>query len=342
MNANDGRIALPSAGTLTTLEIAAQLIKSGTYLSVAGDERVLRSLPKGNWIGGTIPYFMGQAGGVTSREQVFVTPIPVFAAKPDIRFYDMTNIASVCSDAPENGFTLIIIPAFSDLHSKFAREAPEFPEMFMKPLVGWVAGIHLDDLGRAAPAVVNGRTQECDGARAIAVHIPLPDQLHARIDIVNLFRQGTGDSIRFPETGFSASNCLINGQPTNFAEYLLARKIDTRQPLVANYSGAMINVSFKGIDSEHGRVDFYAPVFQDTEYKLALPVDDYVRTFEQAMPEAKSSLAFCCNCILNYLYSGLEGKKTGGMVGPITFGEVAYQLVNQTLVYCSIEGTDRG
>jgi hypothetical protein len=171
--------------------------------------------------------------------------------------------------------------------------------------------------------------------------VPLPDQLRARIDIVNVFRPGAGDSIRFPATGFSAGECLINGRPENFAEYLLKREIDTRLPLVANYSGAMINVSMKAIDRDERRVDFYAPVFQDTEYKLALPVDDYVRAFEQAMPEANPSLAFCCNCILNYLYSGLEGKKTGGMVGPITFGEIAYQLVNQTLVYCGIERADR-
>jgi len=40
---------------------------------------------------------------------------------------------------------------------------------------------------------------------------------------------------------------------------------------------------------------------------------------------------------LNYLYSGLEGKKTGNVTGPITFGEVAYQLLNQTMVYMTIE-----
>jgi hypothetical protein len=40
--------------------------------------------------------------------------------------------------------------------------------------------------------------------------------------------------------------------------------------------------------------------------------------------------------ILNYLYSNLEGMRTGDMVGPITFGEIAYQLLNQTLVYLTI------
>ena len=33
----------------------------------------------------------------------------------------------------------------------------------------------------------------------------------------------------------------------------------------------------------------------------------------------------------------LEGKRTGEIVGPITFGEIACMLLNQTLVYATIE-----
>ena len=42
---------------------AAALIEGGAYLTIAGAEAVLAGLPKGNWIGGTIPYFMTQEGG---------------------------------------------------------------------------------------------------------------------------------------------------------------------------------------------------------------------------------------------------------------------------------------
>ena len=51
------------------------------------------------------------------------------------------------------------------------------------------------------------------------------------------------------------------------------------------------------------------------------------------LPQGNENIAFSCNCILNYLYSELEGKQTGPITGPITFGEVAYQLLNQTMVY---------
>ena len=47
-------------------------------------------------------------------------------------------------------------------------------------------------------------------------------------------------------------------------------------------------------------------------------------------------IAFSCNCILNFLYSDLEGKHTGHIIGPMTFGEIGYQLLNQTMVFLNV------
>ncbi|WP_275097979.1 DUF6976 family protein [Sedimenticola hydrogenitrophicus] len=41
--------------------------------------------------------------------------------------------------------------------------------------------------------------------------------------------------------------------------------------------------------------------------------------------------------ILNFLHLGLEGKRTADITGPFTFGEIAYQLLNQAQVYLSME-----
>ena len=63
------------------------------------------------------------------------------------------------------------------------------------------------------------------------------------------------------------------------------------------------------------------------------------KEFKKIIDEAGAKdPVFSCNCILNYLYGELEGKKTPPYTGPVTFGEVAYQLLNQTLVYCEILG----
>lgn len=60
---------------LMSLSSASELIRNGNFLSIAGDEAALRQLPPGNWIGGTIPYFMATEGGTVSRAQVFVTQV---------------------------------------------------------------------------------------------------------------------------------------------------------------------------------------------------------------------------------------------------------------------------
>ena len=67
--------------------------------------------------------------------------------------------------------------------------------------------------------------------------------------------------------------------------------------------------------------------------RLASPIQDYAGTFARELaPFSASPCFYACNCILNYLYGELEGKKTGKITGPITFGEIAYQLLNQTMV----------
>ena len=88
-----------------------------------------------------------------------------------------------------------------------------------------------------------------------------------------------------------------------------------------------------------GTVGFYAPVFRNVEYRFATHVEDYVENFQKSIAAAGAkNHVFSCNCILNYLYGDLNGKKLPSFTGPITFGEVAYQLINQTLVYCEILG----
>jgi len=169
------------------------------------------------------------------------------------------------------------------------------------------------------------------------MRLKLPADHLAHVKIVNLFRPGEGDTICFPAGGFSATTAVVNGQERNLAEYFQEIKADARLPLVADYCGAKVNVSLKNVDPQHGCVEFYAPVVSGVEYKLASPVQDYVSEFEARLKEATPvNVLFSCNCILNYLYSKLEGSRTGALVGPVTFGEIAFQLLNQTLVYLEI------
>lgn len=321
---------------LTTATEVAKRIKAGERLLLAAEENVLLSLPAGVWIGGTIPYFMGDTGGVVSREAIYATELPPELSPCRITLYTPSTLSKIAKEAPENGVTFLILPAGSQVHSDYAQNAINYSDMYLKPIVGWVAGVHLDDLGKAAPAVIDGRTVTAYTDKAIALHGSLPQDKLAKLGIVNLFSQGSGDVITFTKGGFLVKDCLVNGVEQNLAEYLVSHKIDTRLPLVADYSGAMINVSVQNVDTENGVVSLYAPVFTHIDYRVAAPVSDYVTSFAKALPKGVKAL-FSCNCILNFLYSELEGKTTEGMTGPITFGEIAYQLLNQTLVYLTIE-----
>ena len=109
-----------------------------------------------------------------------------------------------------------------------------------------------------------------------------------------------------------------------------------RLPLVADLSGEMINVSFQSVDDASRSVRFYAPVLAGIEYRQAAPLDDYHDALLAHVAANPVTPAFSCNCILNYLYAGLAGDRPLSITGPATFGEIAYVLLNQTLVYLEL------
>jgi hypothetical protein len=324
--------------TLLSIDETAALIQAGKVLSLAGDESLLAQLPAGRWIGGTIPYFVDTQGGVESRDHIFVTELTAAdGATVDIRSYTTDTIRHIAEDAPDNGYTIVILPAQSAIHVEFASHGRDYPDMFLKPLAGWVAGVHVMDIGKIAPKVFNGMAGAMLADQAVALHVPLPPSMTAVLHILNLFRQDpAADTITFPEDGFSATTCHVNGQPMLFADYLAAHKINTRHPLVADYHGARINTSYQHVDQDSKTVHFYAPVFAGIEYRQAAPIGDYVQEFDALAEGRHDGVQFSCNCILNYLYGELQGRRTGDLAGPVTFGEIAYQLLNQTLVYLDV------
>lgn len=324
------------SGKLRTLSETASLLEHGGRLLVAGDEALLARLPAGAWIGGTIPYFMTADGGQVSRELLFVDELPGTVTDVKVSTYGPDELQNIPVDAYENGFSVVILPATSTVHERYAAEAAEIPGIFDRPVVGWVSGVHLDDLGTIAPKVFAGSGGARWQDRAVVLHAELAEGLLASAEIVNLFHQGDGPTLTFDETGFSQRTVRVDGQARSFGEFLAESGHDARLPLVADYFGAMINVSFQDVPSDGGAVSLYAPVFAGVEYKLAAPVGDYVTEFAAHLPHGSVSPAFSCNCILNFLYSELEGKTTGDIAGPITFGEIAFQLLNQTLVYLKI------
>ena len=266
-----------------TVEEVRLKLAGGQRLLLAGDESLLRQIPAGNWIGGTTPYFMTQAGGLTSKEKIFVTELPEYISEIEIKRYDAQTISQVYRDAPDNGFTFIIIPAQSPTHFTFALHVTSFEGFAMRPLIGWISGINLDEREREKPKVFNGISAEAIEDGAIVMHARLPANKVADIGIINMFEQGDGDRITFPESGFSTKEATINGIRMNFGEYLRQNQLDKRLPLVADYFGAMLNTTFKGKIGSDGEVRFYNAIFNFLEYKHAKPIQNYTDHFTRFM-----------------------------------------------------------
>lgn len=328
---------MPNTLLMTVAEVSA-LIEQDHVLLLAGAEVLLAQLPAGRWIGGTAAYFMTDQGGLGSQDHIFVTDVTGLAEATQLRSYAAPELRDIGQHYSTHGFTVLIVPGLSPILESFAREVQSYQDVFNSPLFGWIAGVEVEQIGKETPKTFAGSgTAYAD--RAVALHVTLPAAKLCRLDIINLFEQGTGATIAFTADGFDTKgdDCLIDGKPGNLAAYINAAGIDTKLPLVADYNGAMINVSIRSVDDMKMSVEFFAPVFAGIQYRFANPVENYIQSFDARLAGMKDTpVTLSCNCILNYLYAELEGKQTGVIVGPITFGEIAYMLLNQTLVYLSV------
>ncbi len=326
---------------LLSLDELSERIRDGRQLFISGDEAVLRQLPRGRWIGGTIPYFITERGGVICRSKAYAWEVPPLATGFMINRYDSRSISSVYVDAPDSGFSLIVMPAASGTLKSFALNSPLYENFACRPLIGWVSGVRLPEVGKVSPKVFDGRNGAAFEDAALVMHVALPKSKMAEINIVNIFEPGEGDILTFDIDGFSPREVFVNGKRRLFVDYLAEKNLDIRLPLVADCHGAMINTSFIGVDSRTKEVRFCGPVFRDVRYRHARPVGDYQKVFSSQLEAiVGTEISYSANCVLNYLYAGLEGRAVSGPPGPATFGEIAYQLLNQTLVYMRIVDTN--
>jgi hypothetical protein len=322
--------------SLLTLSEASRLINSGRALAVAGSSRALHALPRGNWIGGTSHYFIGPVGGVHSHDQVFVTDLSALGTVV-FQSYGTETVNRIAPDTPDTGFSFVIIPAGSATLEAFANR-PYTSDLFLKPVVGWISGVDLESTSAEAASVVDGRTASWHPNAAVVAHVTLPPGKLASISIIDPFEPATAHVLRFATSGFSATECTVDGKTQALASFLEANAYaDGHLPLIGNFSGAQVNVSIRRVDPASRLVEFYAPVFSGVDYRLAKPTEGFAERFAAKIAARDTTnVVFSCNCILNYVHGRMEGKRTGHLLGPVTFGEIAYQLLNQTLVLLEI------
>jgi hypothetical protein len=326
------------------------MIGEGRVLLLAGAEKDLATLPKGCWIGGTAGYFVTPQGGVAASGQIFYADFTAITNGASWRSFEAGNIHEIGEHYPHNGFAILILPGFSKLLGEVAGRIMEFDGLYNLPLMGWVSAVALDGLPdilpQERPKTFAGGPQ-AENERAAVLYVGMPEQYFAQLHIANLFAPGGGPEIRFPVPGQTINgDCLIGGERRNLARYMAERAIDRRLPLVADHEGALLNVTIVMADEESGRMMFLTPVSPALTYRFAEDVLDYAAEFTRAAADIElDEAAHACICALHYYYAGHISRPEGGallpparlnITAPVTFGQIAYTVLNQTLTCLTI------
>ncbi len=317
---------------LATPEEAAALIRAGRVLVLAGTAADLATLPHGQWIGGTAASFLTQAGGREANGRLFYSDLSAVARLVRLRHLSLPELRQIGRLHPANGFTLLIVPGFSQLLAGLCAGIMDYEGIYNAPLFGWVSAVAPYNLSKYRPQSFAGGPAGASELAAV-MSVTLPDELFAEIHIANLFNPGVGPEIRFPKPGFVAEGaCQIGGETGNLAQYMEAKGIDQRLPLVADHDGALINLSILASDPHGGTTTFLAPVDPGLTYRFAEPVLDYPEELDRALvqlPRDASGLSSVC--LQNYLHGRLRQAIGLPCQGPVSFGQIAYNVLNQTL-----------
>ena len=315
---------------LFSVEEVSAMIREEKKLLLAGDTKLLSQLPKGDWIGGTTPYFILRPEQmVESCEKLFVACLPDFVEAIEVREYDSSDIENIYSDAPQNGLTAIIIPFGSSVLSEFALNVTDYKNFARYPLCGWVSGQRLDVITTEKSYVRSGISDSLHSDKAVAMHIVLPENKYAEIHMSNSFEQSCGDIITFEHKTLVVKEALVNGVKQNFATYLREAKVDTKMPLVANYSGAMLNTNCFVIETD--TVYLSSPVFEQIEYRFARQ-----SAFALEQDIADKNVVMSASCVLNYVWPELCGKYIEIINAPAVYGQIVYQLISQITMSVTI------
>ena len=311
-------------------EVSAMIL-AGNNLLLAGDAKLLSKLPAGNWIGGSTPYFiLHPENRTTSFDKIFVNRLPDYVSNVEIREYDETNIQSIFNDGPQNGFTILIMPFMAPVAMEYSINATNYKNFAAHPVCGWLTGLPLDIILTEKSHSASGLVPCISTDKGYAMHVTLPKSKFAEIHTFNPYIQGDGDSIQFENDSIVVTDAIINGEKRNFAEYLREIGYDMLMPMVANYSGSMINIVIAAIGEKE--VPLSAPAFKFVDYRIA-KIDDNI-TEPSLMGE---KIVFSVTCIGNFLQPDICAQYLKKMNGPVVYGEIAYQQMGQTTVYVTVD-----
>ncbi|MDE0472290.1 MAG: hypothetical protein OXH57_10155 [Ekhidna sp.] len=218
--------------------------------------------------------------------------------------------------------------------NRYSLVGRESKDVFKSPIIGWTSGVLLEKVGKKVLKVIDGNTGKFYDNQALIMHCDLPSNITPVLGIINI-QEPEGSYLEFGKGATEVKECIIDGKKQNIYDYFKSEGMGLDQPLINDVNGSSLNTSI--LDDEAKTAKFYVPVSPDYKYQISKPLSDYEEKFEKKYKTIKKQIHFRCNCILNYLFAKLEGEKTGDVTGFITFGEIAYLILNQTMAYLTLE-----
>ncbi len=326
---------------LLDLRTTSELIRGGRVLVISGEEELLEKLPKGNWIGGTIPYFyLKNERGRMEKSKVFVSDFTESINDFKILTIDETTLSSITSTSFDNGFSFLILPSLQRIHYLFALNAQNFPDIKKNPLIGIIAGADLKEVRNGQLSkTFNGDTKQSSSSDGVLLHCSLLPSKLAKVGVLNLYERSDEFCIEVFDNTFSVKDCLVNGDLVNLYQFIKENKIDISYPLVCDSGGLSVNVSFQFLRDNTKEVVFYAPLLKNRKYYISKGPEDYKQAFQEQIAgilDREKLIIYNCISIVNYL-NGELNKSDIGFSGVTTFGEIAYYLLNQTFTYLAID-----
>lgn len=314
-------------------------IEAGRVMMLSGSEQALAGLPKGKWIAGTSPYFMDGVGKC-NEEKIFVDDFTLIAKNSKVATYDKNTIQNIAKNGFKNGFVLVTMPIETDVYYTFSDNSLEYEGMFDNPVVGYVACMRMDQYGKVKSKTASGIDGQLSEELASVLYVELPDHLAARTEIMNFDTiDEETPTIVFPKTSFVQSDCLIDGKPGNISDYFehtVKPKLGGYTQLITSQNGALINRDPKVVNCETGETSFYSSIYAGDEYHLVKNGADYFAMFNDTLKAKKADIATCISCV-SYFFGGNFTDRSIVKNGVYAFGEIAYQILNKTIVTLEID-----
>ncbi|MDR0815087.1 MAG: hypothetical protein LBN37_04965, partial [Bacteroidales bacterium] len=198
---------------LYSVEDASGKINEGKWFIVSGNIEALQQLPTGNWIGGTTSgYFVaGHPKDFTNRE-VFMDELPDCAKSVEMKSYTAQTVRNIFLDAPENGFTVIVMPFGAEVTNEYVLHAAKYEDFGIKPVIGWVTGAQKSPVQTEPRYSVLGTTKEVSENLAVVLQVSLPENKFAEVNIRCGFKDRPGATVIFDEDTTLMEDAFINGK----------------------------------------------------------------------------------------------------------------------------------